>query len=119
MRQGVIYGSVLLPYHDGQPVIDSAIRQLLALEDVVGEILWALRYNQLGHVGGKAVSELRPHGISERIISFPAASLELALDDSMIDDVRSVWKMVMGDDVNEDEFLKFGAREAADEEDGE
>jgi hypothetical protein len=37
----------------------------------------------------------------------------------VIDHVRSVWKMVMGSDVNEDEFLKFEAQEGADEEDGE
>jgi hypothetical protein len=89
------------------------------LGDGDGEILWALRYTQLGHLGAEAVSEAPLRGISERIISFPPASLELALDDRVIDDVRSVWKMVMGDDVNEDEFLKFEAREGADEEDGE
>lgn len=106
----------MLPNRDGQALIESAIRQLLALGDGNGEILWALRYIQLGHLGGEVVSEPKLHGISKQVISLPSASLELALDDSMIDDVRSVWKTVMDHDVDEDDFLKFEAREGADEE---
>lgn len=44
------------------------------------------------------------------MISFPPPSLDLAFDDGVLGVVRSVWGKVMGEEVSDEEFMKFEER---------
>lgn len=48
--------------------------------------------------------------IGDRVLAFPAPSLDLAFDDKVIEDVRAAWKLIMGDGTSE-QFMKFEDRE--------
>lgn len=41
---------------------------------------------------------------------FPPASIDPVFDDSILENVNEVWKCVLGDEVEESEFLKFEER---------
>lgn len=45
---------------------------------------------------------------------FPTLSLGLTLDDTDLDPVLDAWKLVMGDDSQDNEFMVFEDREGAD-----
>jgi Rab proteins geranylgeranyltransferase component A len=47
---------------------------------------------------------------------FPPPSVDLAFDDSILDSVKEMWKRIMGDEVDEEDFLKFDQRGLGDEE---
>lgn len=108
--KGVIYGSTLRPSEEGYSAIQAATKQLLASVDPQAEIIYSLRYTQLGSLENDASASLSTEGC-DRIFSFPAPCLDLAFDDIMIEQVKRVWKTIMGPDANEDEFLVFEDRE--------
>jgi hypothetical protein len=53
------------------------------------------------------------------VYSFPAPGLDLSFDDGILDQVKQVWKVVMGDDVDDDGYLMFAARESVVDDDDE
>ncbi|KAL2871560.1 putative Rab geranylgeranyl transferase escort protein [Aspergillus lucknowensis] len=114
--QSVLYGSVNLPGQQGQSLIECAIDKLLqssAGPDV--NILWSLRYTQLGRAVRGDTSPA--NDVSGNLIRFPPPSLDLAFDDSVIDLVKDAWTIIMGDDASPDNFMKFDDRESYDDED--
>ena len=115
LLKGVIYANTLLPYEEGYSTIESATKQLLASIDPQAEIIYSLRYTQLGSLESDASTSLSTEQC-DRIFAFPAPCLDLAFDDMMIEQVKKVWKTIMGDDANEDEFLVFEDREGTAEE---
>jgi Rab proteins geranylgeranyltransferase component A len=48
---------------------------------------------------------------------FPSPSLNLAFKDEDLDAVKTAWKLVMGDEANEDDYMVFDDREGADADD--
>ncbi|OJD14146.1 hypothetical protein AJ78_05473 [Emergomyces pasteurianus Ep9510] len=121
--QCIMYGSTLLTGsddYDGQSAIQSAATNLLASTDSGAKILWSLRYTQLGVLGGASLSapvELSSvsSSLSGRVFSFAPPSLDLAFDDGILDQVRSVWEAVTDGDAERGEFLRFEDREATGE----
>ncbi|EAS30346.3 rab geranylgeranyl transferase escort protein [Coccidioides immitis RS] len=114
--QCIIYASVLQPSSKGHPRIDSAVQQLLKSTDPVAEVLWKMQFTQLGHLGTDILPKDGLAGVDSQILVFPSPCLDLEFNDSMIDQVRHVWKDIMGADADENEFLVFENREAAEEE---
>ncbi|PGH34084.1 hypothetical protein GX50_03047 [[Emmonsia] crescens] len=118
--QCVIYGSTLLTgndHDDGQYLIQSAATNLLASTDANANILWSLQYTQLGVLDGVFPSspiELYPVSstLLGRVFSFAPPNLDLAFDDGMLDQVRSVWEAITEGDAERGEFLEFEDREA-------
>ena len=51
------------------------------------------------------------------ILTFPAISLDLAFDDTLIDRVKAVWGKIMGEQADYAEFLSFTEREHTEEDD--
>ena len=45
------------------------------------------------------------------LLVFQPPSLDLAFDDNVLEQVKAAWKMIMGDDANEEDFMKFQSRE--------
>lgn len=94
--------------------LDDAVARLLsasALPDSKPEVLWSLKY----HAKGRPTdSEAGPvlSSISGRVMVFPPASIDLAFDDSILENVKELWKRIVGDGVEESDFLKFEDRRA-------
>ena len=61
---------------------------------------------------------IRPSSLPDNVICFPPSNLDLAFDDATLDMVKAAWKRTMGDDVSDDEFMKFEDREATYDDDG-
>lgn len=117
----MIYASVSLPGDEGQSLIDSAVQKLLLEFSADGSptVLWSLRYTQLGLTSkdGDALRTVTDSLISDKILSFPPPSLELAFDDGLIDAVKTAWKTVLGDEARDEDFMKFEDREGVEFED--
>lgn len=54
---------------------------------------------------------------SGRVMLFPIASVDPVFDDSILAGVKEIWKRILGNEVEESEFLKFEER-TEDEEEG-
>lgn len=86
--------------------------------------LWQLTYRAMGR---GINTEPGPIGsaVSGRVMIFPPPSVDLAFDDSILDSVKEVWKVVMGGDgnghsvVRDSDFLVFGPRPVGGDGDGE
>ncbi|KAE8340140.1 hypothetical protein BDV24DRAFT_134292 [Aspergillus arachidicola] len=117
--QCVVYGSVSHAGARGQSLIESAVRRLLQSNaEPDAKVLWSLRYTQLGlSSNGANAQSSKFEGPSSNILCFPPPSLDLGFDDALIDRVKEVWKLVMGGEANEQEFMNFEEREHADDED--
>jgi Rab proteins geranylgeranyltransferase component A len=108
--KGVIYASTALPAHSGFSHLDRAVS---ALSDSIGEqptpnVLWKLEYQQ------QTSDSLRTTVFDQGIISLPALPQSLALDDSVVDQVKSAWARITGD--SEDSFMKFDTRDGMEDE---
>lgn len=55
-------------------------------------------------------------GSFENVICIPPVSLDHAFDDTLLDVVKEAWKIVMGEEANDEDFMQFEDREGADEE---
>ncbi|PGH26394.1 hypothetical protein AJ80_01892 [Polytolypa hystricis UAMH7299] len=110
--QCVIYASVSLPGNEGQTLLEAAVKHLISSVDAKGQILWSLRYTQLGLPGDKDVPNDHLEGALPQVMSFPPPSLDLAFDDSMVDQVRYTWRKVVDEEVDDATFLEFEDREA-------
>ncbi len=49
---------------------------------------------------------------------FPPPSVDLAFDDSILDTVREMWQRIMGEEVEEADFLRFENRVGVGEDEG-
>ncbi|PGH08665.1 hypothetical protein AJ79_05947 [Helicocarpus griseus UAMH5409] len=113
--QCVIYGSTMLTGdNEGQSLIQSAAYNLVTSVDANAKVLWTLQYTQLGIDGASTTQQLSVAG-SGRVYSFGPPSFDLAFDDGMIDQVRSVWDAITDGDAERGEFLQFENREGAGE----
>lgn len=87
-------------------MLDQAVDSLLSTikTTVAPKVLWSAKYQQQPWSG----PDVLPCG-SEKIIRFPPPPMELAFDDGVLDNVKSVWEKVMGQERGE--FLVFQDRE--------
>ncbi|EEP79656.1 conserved hypothetical protein [Uncinocarpus reesii 1704] len=115
--QCVIYGSVLQQPDQGQPRIDAAVKQLLKAADPGSEILWKMQFTHLGYLGSEGLSKDKFARKSSQILLLPPPCLDIEFNDCMIDQVRHVWKELMGADADDKHFLVFEDREASEEPD--
>ncbi|KAK2841565.1 hypothetical protein FQN49_006133 [Arthroderma sp. PD_2] len=116
--QCIIYGYVLLPAEEGRPVLEIATGDLLRSADANAKVIWSAHFTQLVRLEDEKVTGENLKGTSDQTFVFPAPALDLAFEDALLDQVKEVWKAIMGSEANENEFLKFNDREGmADEED--
>lgn len=99
--------------------LESALSNLLAAVTAEGQTtpicLYKLQYDQ--SLSAREASTTA-HG-SVSTFAFPSPSLNLAFDDRCLDTVRDAWKLVIGEDASEDEYMVFQDREGvADDDDG-
>jgi len=117
---GIIYASTSLPDQDGRILLDHAVSTLLDAENETkpASILWSLHYTQSGPSPSRSSqSTTSPSVVSEKsVLLCPPPSLDLAFDDALIEDVREKWKVIMGDEALEEEFMMFETREGVGEE---
>lgn len=96
-------------------MLEKAVKALLASQGSDIHVLWSLKYQQQSDFPtlapeAEGESEMDPH-----IMCFPDPPLDLAFDDIILDHVKDAWQRIVGNAVNQDEFLKFEDREAVDE----
>ena len=70
------------------------------------EVIWTLQYQQ----DAKDPPSLSDGGGNSHVLCFPSTPLDLAFDDTILDNVKEAWLKVTGDDA--DGFMKFEDREA-------
>jgi hypothetical protein len=68
-------------------------------------VLWSVQYEQ----HPDEASSSTPVSTDGHVLNFPPTSMDLAFDDSILDNVREVWQKITGDDARE--FLVFQDRE--------
>jgi len=66
-----------------------------------------MAYVQTGRAASDADPTFFTRDTSEQIMLLPPASLDLAFDDGLLDSVRAVWRKLMGEGVDDTEFLSF------------
>jgi hypothetical protein len=88
-----------------------AIDALLEAIDVSSKpaVLWSAQYRQHASSG----SETLPAD-SQQVLSFAPPSMDLAFNDSILDNVKAVWQKITGEE--DGEFLIFQDREVYDDE---
>lgn len=74
-------------------------------------VLWSVQYEQ--HSGSAPITA--PSDTNEHILNFPPTPMDPAFDDAVLDNVREVWKKIMGNEAGD--FLVFEDREVVDEDD--
>ena len=109
---GVIYASTSLASDRGFAHLEKAVTALLESvgEQSMPDVLWTLRYQQ--H------SPLLPQRIVNEdggLIAIPPLPQDLALDGSVLKDVKKIWQKITGE--SEDSFMRFEAREGMEVED--
>ncbi|CAO2651106.1 Nn.00g094030.m01.CDS01 [Neocucurbitaria sp. VM-36] len=105
--QSLLYASTSLSGDKGFELLQQAVEALLSSVDVTPppSILWSIKYQQQPSSG----SESLPTGVDNQVLHFPPPSMDLAFDDSVLENVRELWQKIMGDG---GEFLVFQDREA-------
>ncbi|KAF2177181.1 hypothetical protein K469DRAFT_378932 [Zopfia rhizophila CBS 207.26] len=106
--QSVLYVSTSLSGEKGFQLLGKAVETLLRTVDISPPptVLWSAQYEQRYSAANSSL----PPSSSEHVLKFPPSSVDLAFDDSILDQVKSVWQKIMGDDAGE--FLVFKDREA-------
>jgi hypothetical protein len=89
-------------------MLDKAVDALLSAVNVTStpSILWSVKYQQQPSSG----TESLPTGTEGNILRFPPPHVDLAFDDTVLDNVKDIWQKIMGEDAGE--FLVFQDREA-------
>ena len=118
----MIYASTLCPPGGQEDKdiqrLDEGVARLLDVLRLPGlnpEVLWSLKYRAKGRPIDTEAGPILSSN-SGRLMTFPPPSIDLAFDDSILKDVREVWKRIMGDEVEDSDFLKFAERGVENEE---
>ena len=95
----------------GYAILDDAIEAVLrhASGTTADLVLWKLQYEQCMTDAEVAVSG------ADHTVTFPWPSLDLALDDDVLAQVKSVWEALTDCDDRGDGFLVFPHRETMDD----
>lgn len=108
--QSVLYASTQLGGTKGSELLQAAVDALLASVGVtpVPTVLWSIKYEQRP----LSSSEDLPSGA--QVLRFPSSSLDLAFDDTVLENVKGIWQKIVGE--NAGEFLVFQDREIYEDE---
>ncbi|KAJ5372900.1 GDP dissociation inhibitor [Penicillium concentricum] len=110
-QQSVIYCSVALAGPEGQALIESAVDRLIRAEGPSATVLWSLRYTHRGRLStGEPRRLIVDDGVPD-CYTFPPSSLDLAFEDDTLDLVKEAWKKVVGDEVDDADFMMFDDRD--------
>jgi hypothetical protein len=114
----VLYASVALSSNDGgfdllAEAVDRLLQSLAQSGDVPSqpERIWSMQYQQLRRKFAP------PTNSSDNVLVMEPLSLDLALQDDILEDVKRVWLRIMSTaeggetSVNEESFLKFEERD--------
>ncbi|KAF1945165.1 hypothetical protein EJ02DRAFT_59068, partial [Clathrospora elynae] len=106
--QSILYASTSLSGQEGLDLLRVAVETLLSTVDMTPPpaILWSIQYQQQSSSGCDSL----PTSTGSNVLRFPPPSIDLAFDDSVLDNVREIWQKILGNDA--DEFLVFRDREA-------
>ena len=134
ISSGIIYAQTLLPHPDGSILLARTVQKFLnaILEDTTPEILWTLSYTKQvprslpsEHCSDKTPSVVDPiteHRsrdqsitMQSRIIKLPELGLDLALDDSVLEEVKAAWKKIVGEEEAAKGFMLFEDRSGENE----
>ncbi|XDG07801.1 hypothetical protein ABKA04_007416 [Annulohypoxylon sp. FPYF3050] len=114
--QSVIYLSTLATEGSAQ-ALEKALAQVLSAatpsDAQKPKCLYSLSYEQ-------ALSPREPSHTTRgktSTFAFPSPSLNLAFDDGCLDAVKDAWKLVVGDESSEDEYMVFEDREGVGDDD--
>ncbi|KAJ5194395.1 GDP dissociation inhibitor [Penicillium cf. griseofulvum] len=110
-QQSVIYCSVALAGPEGQALIESAVDRLIRAEGLPTTVLWSLRYTHRGPLSNGAPQRLVVEDEIHHCYTFPPSSLDLAFEDDTLDLVKEAWKRVVGDEVDDADFMMFNDRD--------
>lgn len=93
---------------DSRERLDNALRSFLDASSSgdAPRCLYQLYYEQ-----SRPASQT---GSRDAVFEFPAPSLSLAFDDGSLDAVKEAWRLVVGPDVPEADYMTFTDREGAD-----
>jgi hypothetical protein len=104
---------VALAGPEGQSLLASAVDRLVRAEGPSASVLWSLRYTHRGHLSNGETRHLTAEGDVSNLYTFPPSSLDLAFEDDALELAKEAWKKVMGDEVDDDDFMKFDDRDGA------
>ena len=102
-----------LPGREGQALIESAVDRLIQAEGLHARVLWSLRYTQSGRLSNGKPGRLTVEEEAPNCYCFPPSSLDLAFEDDILDLVKEAWKIVVGDEADDADFMTFDDREGA------
>ncbi|KAK3496799.1 GDP dissociation inhibitor [Neurospora hispaniola] len=106
--QSVLYLSTMATSNSKEILSRSLESLLFAVDrDQVPQCLYQLYYEQAA-----GVKQSRHDGL---ILDLPGPSLSLLMDDASLNHVREAWKKVVGDAVDDAEYMVFTAREPVDD----
>ncbi|KAJ5952921.1 uncharacterized protein N7479_011334 [Penicillium vulpinum] len=110
-QQSVIYCSVALAGPEGQALLESAVDRLIQAEGLPASVLWSLRYTHTGYLSNGEPRRLIVTDEIPDCYVFPPSSLDLAFEDDTLDLVKEAWKKVVGDAVDDADFMIFDDRD--------
>lgn len=96
---------------NSKEILSRALESFLSAvdHDQVPQCLYQLYYEQAAGVKQSRLDELT--------LDLPGPSLSLSMDDSLLKNVREAWKKVVGDTVDDAEYMVFTDREPVDDDD--
>jgi hypothetical protein len=105
---GVIYASITGQRPDAKEVLELALSTLLSTieEPSKPDVLWSMSYEQLQPASEHSVTKS-----GDNIYLFSPLSSQPSFDDALLEQVKSVWRQVLGPEAETSEFLVFGDRE--------
>jgi hypothetical protein len=106
---GILYASTSQSGDQGFQLLEKAVDTLLHLPELgpAAEVLWQMRFEQRPGGSTTSVSSTHTH---DHILQFAPSQLDLALDDGVLEEVKTVWEKIVGDHAGD--FLVFEDREA-------
>lgn len=117
---GVLYASISTSTDIGNGLLDHAIKRIIECVEMGGqptEVLWSMRYQQRSQ-WSTAVSQDHTSRASARpdplvlknTMVFPSPTLDLAFDDSILEQVQEAWQKITAADPESD-FMIFEDRQ--------
>ncbi|KAI0105639.1 rab protein geranylgeranyltransferase component A [Nemania sp. FL0031] len=110
--QSVIYLTVQATTQSSH-ILDVALNALLQAATPTAVILYKLYYEQA--ISARQALVTSQGGAT--VLEFPSPSLGLAFEDDSLDAVKEAWKLVMKNEILDDEFMKFEDREGMGDDD--
>jgi len=111
--EGILYASTVHP--GGFDILDTAISSFLrsVTEQPPPDVLWKMQFVHC--VTGPSGSAHGEGGDESNVVILPPLSTDVVLGDSVMENVKIVWRKIVGED--DEMFMNFGLRETLDVDD--